>query len=338
MAQPDNQTKSSDEIDLGALFAKIGDFFRNIGHGFILILATLRNTPLQNKALFSIILVISGALGYTYSSFLKKKFYESSMILSSDYLNKRIVDNAIGKLNLLAGEEGAKGLSDALHISDTLASSIVKFEARPFVAENELIEIEVLKEQLKNAQLKNQTVVDKVVKRIEIENQHAFEFSVRTLNPTVVKPLQDALVKYFKENDYIKKRIQINHEMLTGRKTKLQKESRKLDSLKKIIYSNYKTMSERPQGSNNVILSDKTVTNPIEVFTEDMTLYDQLQAVERGIFLQPDFEVIDGFTEFNQPASAGRLKIILTAILIGFGMSYLIVALRRLDKYLAAFL
>lgn len=333
------QQKTSDEIDLGQLFIKIGVFFKSIGIAIIRFLALLRNTPLQNKTFFAVLIFLGGALGFVYSTVLKKKFYDSSMILSSEYLNKRIVDNSIDKLNLLADEETAKGLAKVLNISDSLAKNIVKFEAKPFVSERELIEIEVLKEQLKSAQVnnKNQEVVNQVIRRIQIENQHAFEFTVRTYNPTTIKPLQDALVSYFKTNDYIKNRIQINHDNLVAKRDKLQRESNKLDSLKTVIYSNYKTMAEQSrQGSNNVILSDKAVTNPIEVYNEDLNLYDQMQAIKRGIFLQPDFEVIDGFTEFNEPASASRIKIITTGMLIGFVLSYLFVALKRLDKYLAA--
>lgn len=333
-----SRPSQSDEIDLGQLFAKIGDFFKNIGFGALKLLATLRNVPLNNKVLFITFVGIGGGLGFYYSAFVKKNFYESSMILSSDYLNKRIVDNAIDKMNLLADEPSSEGLAQALQISDTLASTIASLEAKPFVAEKELIELEVLKEQLKNVQgnNKNQNVIDQVLRRIEIENQHAFEFTVRTYSPAAIKPLQNAIVNYFKNNEYIKKRIQINHDLLISKKDKLQRESLKLDSLKEVIYSNYRTMAEQSrQGSNNVILSDKSVTNPIDIFTQDQTFYGQLQAVQRDIFLQPDFEVVDGFTEFNSPASDGLLKVIVKAMLIAFVLGYVMVAVREFNKYLS---
>lgn len=334
----ENQQRPSEEIDLTSLFARIGDFFKSIGFGFLRFLALIRNVPVNNKLLFVALIVGGGLLGASYSFYLKKKFYESSMILSSDYLNKRIIDSSIDKLNLLAAEETPRGLANELRISDSLASNIIKFEMKPFVAEKELIQLEVLKEQLKSAQLtnRNQGVIDQVIKRIEIENQHAFQFTVRTFSPTAIKPLQDALVNYFKGNEYIKKRIQINHDNLVAKRGKLQSESRKLDSLKKVIYANYKTMAEQSrQGSNNVILSDKAVTNPIEIFNQDLNLYDQLQSIERGIFLQPDFEVVDGFTEFDEPASASRTKTVAVAMLIGFALGYIVVGLREFDKYLS---
>ncbi|MBI1770247.1 MAG: hypothetical protein HYR67_17905 [Bacteroidetes bacterium] len=332
------EQQKSDEIDLGQLFNKIGDFFKSLGYRALKFLAVLRNVPLNNKVLFIALILAGGTLGFYYSSFVKKKFYESSMILSSDYFNKRIVDSSIDKLNLLAAEASSKGLAQVLHISDALASNIISFEAEPFISEKDLVEMEVLKEQLKNAQLnsKNQNVIDQVIKRIEIENRHAFEFTVRTLSPTAITSLQGAFVNYFKNNDYIKNRIRINHDLLVSRKDKLKRDSQKLDSLKRIIYSNYQTMAQQSrQGSNNVILSDKSVTNPVEVYQQDLIIYNQLMFVERDVFLQPDFEVVDGFTEFDSPASAGRAKIVVTAILLAFMLGYVIVAFREFNKYLS---
>jgi len=182
------------------------------------------------------------------------------MILSSDYLNKRLVDNSIEKLNLLAGEENKHGLAKVLNISDSLASNIVEFKARPFVSEGDLIELEVLKEQLKNAQAnaKNEKVIAQVVERIEIENRHAFEITVKTYNPTFIGALQSALVNHFKNNEYIKRRIEINKTNLLEKKTKLFHDLQKLDSLKFIIFDNYKSMAAQSrQGSNNVILATR---------------------------------------------------------------------------------
>jgi hypothetical protein len=336
----ENQQKpvQSDEIDLGQLFVKIGDFFRNLGVGLLRFLARIRRVPTENRLLFIASMIIICGLTIMYGVFLKKKFYESTMILSSNYLNKRIVDNTIEKLNLLAEEENASGLAKVLSIPDTLADNIARFEAKPFVAETDLIELEVLKEQLKSAQEgnKNSKVIDQVIQRIEIENRHAFEITVRTFNPSVIPNLQEALVKFFRDNDYIRKRIEINKQALMAKKEKLSQESKKLDSLKLVIYANYKSMAEQGrQGSNNVILSDRSVTNPIEVYSRDLDLYNELQWVERQLYVQPDFEVVDGFTEFSEPASASLPKMLAQAILVAIGLGYLIVALREFNNYLA---
>jgi hypothetical protein len=338
MTENQKQVSNSDEIDLGILFSKIGDFFKNMGLGFLRFLAILRRIPLENKTLFIALILIGIAGGISYSSFLKKKFYSTTMILSSQYLNKRIVDNTIEKLNLLTDEDDKKGLASVLHISNELAKNIHDFEAKPFVAETELIELEVLKEQLKSFQSgnKNEKVIQQVIDRIEIENRHAFEITVRVYNPTVVRELETALVNYLRNNDYLKKRVEITKSNLLGRKQKLLSESQKLDSLKAVIYANYQNMAAQSrQGSNNVILSDKAVTNPIEIFKEDIDLYNEIQSIDRSLYLQNDFEVVDGFTEFSKPTSDGPIRTSGYAILIAIGLGYLLVALFSFNKYLS---
>jgi hypothetical protein len=332
---PANQT---DEIDLGGLFSKIGDFFIRAAMGTMRFFALIRRIPIENKKLFISLIIVSAIVGFSYSRYIKKEFYESTMILSSDYLNKRLVDNAIEKLNLLAKEEDKTGMAKILNIPHTEAENIFEFQTKPFIAEKDLIELEVLKEQLKNAQAnaKNEKIIEQVLNRIEIENRHAFEITIRTFTPSVIQNLQKALVGYFRNNEYIKRRIEINKINLLEKKTKLLHDLQKLDSLKFIIYDNYKSMaSQSRQGSNNVILSDKAVTDPIELYTQDLLLYNQFQGVSSEIYLQRDFEVVDNFTEFSEPSSASLRKIILISILIGIGIGYLIVALDAFNRYLA---
>lgn len=336
MTENQKQISNSDEIDLGVLFSKIGDFFKNMGLGFLRFLALLRRIPLENKTSFIILIVASIIVGISYSTFLKKKFYSTTMILNSEYLNKRIVDNNIEKLNLLAEEDDKSGLARVLQIPDALAENIHDFEAKPFINESEIIELEVLKEQLKSAQTgDNKNVIENVIKRIEIENRHAFEITVSVYNPTVVRELETALVNYLKNNDYLKKRVEITKSNMLARKQKLLGESQKLDSLKSVIYANYQSMAAQSrQGSNNVILSDKAVTNPIEIFNQDINLYNEIQTIDRFLYLQNDFELVDGFTEFSEPSSASPIKISAIAILIAIGLGYLLVALSSFNKYL----
>jgi hypothetical protein len=327
----------SDEVDLTQLLSKIGTFFNNMGLGTLRFLALLRRVPLENKTLFLVIIAISIVAGFSYYS-VKNRFYETTMILSSNYLNKRLVENTIEKLNLLAEEDDKRGLAKILNVPDSVASIIDEFSSKPFVEEKDLIELEVLKEQLKSAQAesKNGKVIEQVIKRIEIENRHAFEIMVKTFNPTVTTVLQTALVNFFKNNEYIKRRIEITKINLLEKKTKIFHDLQKLDSLKFIIYDNYKSMAAQSrQGSNNVILSDKAVTDPVEIYNQDLDLYNQFQSVNSQIYLQSDFEVVDGFTEFSEPSSASTWKIVALSILIGLGVAYLIVALEVFNKYLS---
>lgn len=330
---------SSDEIDFGVLMEKIGDFFKSIWFGFLGFLALLRRVPLDNRFSFAAIIGASVIIGFLYSKFLQKNYYETTMILSSEYFNKRLVENSIEKLNLLAGEKNKGGLARVLHLNDTLADNILEFSATPFVAESDIVELEVLKEQLKNAQVnaKNEQIINQVIARIEIENRHAYEIKVRTSNSTVIVNLQSAIVSYFRENTYIKKRIEITRSNLTERKAKLEADLSKLDSLKVVINETYKNLATQSrQGSNNVILSDESMTDPVDIYTQDGTLYMQLQLTNELLYLQPDFEVVDGFTEFSEPSNPSLFKMLVYSFLIGVIIAYLDVGLRAFNRYLAS--
>lgn len=335
----DNQkpSSSSDEIDLGRLFTKLGEGFSAMGTGFVRFIAAVRRVPLDNKLSFTIVILGSLVFGYLFAKQLRQHYYESTMILSSDYLNKRLAESSIEKLTMLASERDKQGLARILNLHDTLADNILRFDVKPFVGENEIIELEVLKEQLRTAQasLNNKEVIDQILKRIEIENRHAFEITVRTLNPGVIPNLQDALVGYFSENPYIKKRVENYGKALSQRKLMLTSDLRKIDSLKKVIYANYQSMAERKEGSNNVILGDKPVSDPVQVYSQGLAFYNQLQEVEKAMVLRPDFEVVEGFTEFSEPASPSLMTILIYSFGIGVGFSYLGVALRHLNAYLS---
>lgn len=337
MQNQDPVHKSSDEIDLTQFFKWIGRGFTRIGNGILYGLAGLRNLFFNNRLFFGGIIVIGLLLGALYSELLKKKYYQSTMVLSCDYLNTQILQNTVEKLNLLCQEKEREGLAEALNIDINTAKNIQKFEFRPFVSEDDVVEIEVLREQLNNVAAEKKDLVEKVIKKIEIQNKNAYQISVQVYNPEVVKPLEKALVSFFNSNDYIKRRIEINRLNLLSRKQKLIAESRKLDSLKRVLFENYQNLGKTSRGSGNVILGDEKLTDPIKVFTSDLELNIELLSVEKKLYLSEDFEVVDGFTTFKEPESASLPQILIISFFISWAMGYFIIGAWRLDKLLASY-
>lgn len=336
----DNKVKStnSDEIDLSQLFRWIGKGFSNFGQGILNALASLRALFFKNKAFFGIIIASGLVLGVIFSEFLQKKHYASSMIISCDYLNSRILTNSMDKLNLLCLEKERVGLANELKIDINTAKNISKFESKAFISEKDLVEIEVLKEQLNNVALEKKDIVNKVIAKIEIENKNAFLIEVKVLDPEIIKNLEQALVNYIKDNSFIQNRITANEQTLLERKSKLQRESKKLDSLKAVLFDNYASMAKensRP-GSNNVILSDKYLTNPLDVFNQDLAIHSQIQSIDYQLSVKSDFEVIDGLTSFKEPDSASLPKILVIAFFVSWVLGYLILGLFKFDRYLSA--
>lgn len=337
----ENKTKNqtSDEIDLSQLFRWIGKGFSNFGQGILNALAALRNTFFKNKVFFAIVIVSGLTLGAIYSEALTKKFYKSSMILSCDYLNSRIINNTVDKLNLLADEKDRVGLAEELNIDIATAKNITEFSAKPFVSEKDLIELEVLKEQLTNVASEKKDIVNKVLSKIDIENKRAFLIEVTVLNPDIIKNLEQSIVNYFQSNSYIKSRTEINRANLLDRKNKLTRESKKLDSLKTVLFQNLTSLSKpsgQNEGSSSFVLSDKYRADALEVFTKDLDLHNQIQNIEFLLNVKPDFEVIDGLTSFKEPDSASLPKVLVISFFLSWIGGYLLLGIFRLDKYLAS--
>lgn len=329
---------NTDEIDLAQFFKWIGRGFSNMGNSIIAGIAGLRNVFFQNRVFFLGIIILGLILGALYSEVLKKDYYKSSMVLSCDYLNTEILKNTIGKFNLLAEEKDTEGLQEVLGLNDSTAKNIQKFEFKPFVSEDDVVEMEVLREQLNNVTSEKKELVEKVITRLQIANKNAYEISVFVYDPDIVKPVEKALVDYFRNNRYIKGRIESNRKALEARKVKLQTELRKLDSLKAVLFQNYQSFAQKSRGSNNVVIGgEEGLTNPLQVFTTDLEMYTELQEIQRKLDLSTDFEIVEGFTSFREPDSAGLADILAISLLLSIVVGYLIIGAFRFDKMLAEY-
>jgi hypothetical protein len=89
------------------------------------------------------------------------------------------------------------------------------------------------------------------------------------------------------------------------------------------------------EGSNNVILSDKYLTDPLNVFKEDLNLNNEIRSIDDQLMIRSDFEVIDGLTTFREPANLSLPVILVQSLLISVAAGYILIGLRRFNKYLA---
>lgn len=336
MEQKSPHPSPSDEIDITQFFRWIGSGFNRLGNSILRGLANLRSVFIVNRVYFSVVMIAGVVVGIAYSGFFEKKYYTSSMIIKCDYLNMRIVQNSIDKLNLLCLEKDREGLAEVLNLDNATAKNIMKFEAKNFISENDRVEVEVLKEQLNNLASDKKDLVNKVIGKIEIGNRQSFLISIRVYNPDVVKRLEEAMVTYFRDNEYINKRIESNRLSLQARKQKLLQESRKLDSLKAVLFENFQSMAKQSrEGSNNVILSDKYLTDPLSVFKEDLAINNEIRQIEEALFVHPDFEVVDGLTTFREPDNYSLRAAIAISLLASLVGGYLLLGLWKFNRYLA---
>jgi hypothetical protein len=333
MEQKDRD-QHSDEIDLRQLFQSVGDFFNRIGNSIIAGIVAVRASTVNNKRIFIVSLALTMLLAVAYK-LIFPPIYETTLLLRSSYIDVRYLQNEIDKLNKSIQEEERNALQRILKIDKAVADEIVEFELVPYLSEEEVLEIRLTKERLEDVEDLDPAMLERLARYFEYENRRMFQISVKLTDPSVVQPLEDGLVEYLKGDEFVSRRLYINRENLKSRRAKLVEESSKLDSLKSVLFENFASMAkEREGGSNNVILSDRYLTNPLEVFARDLELNNQIIEIDEQLFLEPQFEVIDGFTAVYRPINPGWLASFGIAVIAGIILAYLVIIFKAINAYL----
>jgi hypothetical protein len=331
---PQKQEYREDEIDLRKLFQSIGNFFVNIGRGFVKLIIAFRRITFKYKVLL-IVAILVGLVAAFGASRVIKPYYRTSMLLNSIYLNNKLVDNGLAKLNLLCQENERTGLAKVLKISPEVAKNIVSFDFEPFVTQSDVVEIELLRQKLEDLKI-DKSDVNLVIERIRIQNRNTYQVTVLVNDVDIIENLEAAIVNYFGENPYIANRIRTNKERHQQLINKLTADVAMLDSLKTAYNLNLKLQADQPSSdaSNNVFLGESGAVNPVTVYSQGVTLFEQLQGYKRSLELGSDFELVDGFTVFSKPDSPGLIKLSVIMMALFVGLAYGIILLIEINKYL----
>jgi hypothetical protein len=318
---------SADEIDLRELFSSIGNFFKSIFTGFIMIIVRFRNATVKHFKLLLAFGIIGGFTGIALN-YVLPDYYSSYMLINSKYSSGRLMENSVDKLHQLCEEKNYSQLATLLDIDTVKAKNLKGFSYEPFVSEEEIVELEVLKEQLKG-KINDEETINKFVEKLKLDNKATYKIFVHVFDNKKLKDLQEPLVNYFRENEYVSKRLEIEKENLKAKAATIKEELARLDSLKRILMKSDNLFS----GSNNVIMGDEKVY-AMAIFEESKIQYRELQRIEEEIYLMPSFELIDGFTVFSKPDSPSLIKLGFYSGLVGLGIAYIIILIFGFNKYL----
>jgi hypothetical protein len=239
------------------------------------------------------------------------------MTLSSNYFKGELLDNSIQNLDKICSEGNAKVLSSLLNIPLTQAANIRSIKVSPVVSQNYKMLLDLYKN--------DESSRGKLDSLILYNNQSNFQLNVDVYDTTALQGLDTVLVNYIRQNEYVRKRIQVDRANLVRMKEKLSRESVNLDTLKRSIASSMRTGGEAGRnGANNVILGERSV-NPIEVYKEDLNIYNQRQEVERQLALNSEIEIIEKFIPYTEPQSGTLTKNLIKGLLVGGIFSFLFV-------------
>lgn len=324
-----------DEIDLRKLFQAIGKGFINIGNGFVDLLIRFRRVSIKYKYLLLAMIIFGGVAGFAFNK-VSKPYYSTSMLISSSYFNTRLFENNIEKLNTLCEEEERLGLANFLNIEVEVALNIKEFYYEPLVSEQDIVDIEVLKQKLEELKVAEPDI-QKVIDQMYIQNKRTYIVAVDVFDNSIIEGLQGSIVKYLQNNPYVKNRIRANRENQFNLIAKLKVDLKQLDSLKNLFNLNMKASANRKNesSSSNVYVGESGTLDPTRFYNQSIALYKELQSVERAVELGSDFEVRDSFTVFTVPESPSIKKAVAYSMLIFFGLAYLLILLIEVNKYLS---
>ena len=257
------------------------------------------------KLQFIIGFVVSSIILAVVFYFMQKPIYQSEMTVSSLYSNNIFCKELIFKVNKLAEEGNFVELSKVLNLSPEIASEIVKLEYRNYNQDEKFTKI------------KKDTVLLDV----------PFNIQALVKNNVILDTLQPSLIKLLSNTEYAKKREKVALENLNFRIERLEKELSSLDSLKGIVS---KSFFPRGGGKEGLIYGEPY--EPLNVYKEALTLYNEQLRLRSELLLHENVELISGFIKYDRPVQPKLIKTLFYGALIGFVLSVVFLIFNEILK------
>jgi uncharacterized protein involved in exopolysaccharide biosynthesis len=239
--------------------------------------------------------VIGSLLGLAFYQFVPK-VYESNMIIQSDILAESYGERIAESMDLLIREQNFEILGSRMGISLEKAASINK------------IKIESVKQKQTNT--------------TEKEN-NTFIITVRTTDNTLLPDLQNGLINYLRNNEFVKVRVRQRQDYYKAMIEKVGQEISSLDSLKKRLFTG------KPIYSNS---AEMMLVDPTTIYSEIIKLSKEQIEYKNGLELVNSIQLVEGFTIYKKPVSP-KLSISLTAgASIGVFFVLTLIAIKGLRK------
>ncbi|MFN6087491.1 MAG: hypothetical protein ACK47E_01965 [Cyclobacteriaceae bacterium] len=219
--------------------------------------------------------VIGSLLGLAFYQFVPK-VYESNMIIQSDILTESYGERIAESMDLLIREQNFEILGSRMGISLEKAASIKK------------IKIESVKQKQTNT--------------TEKEN-NTFIITVRTTDNTLLPDLQNGLINYLRNNEFVKVRVRQRQDYYKAMIEKVGQEISSLDSLKKRLFTG------KPIYSNS---AEMMLVDPTTIYSEIIKLSKEQIEYKNGLELVNSIQLVEGFTIYKKPVSP-KLSISLAA-------------------------
>ena len=230
-------------------------------------------------------------LGFYYST---AKVYESKMVVSSAILTSSFTEALVDKINRHRREANSKAIQDLLNCNAETAKSLVGLE------------------------------IDKLSQVDDLKETDKFMVTARVLNQEILPDLQNGLVFYLENNEYVKVRVEQNKKYLEQVISKVNAEIKDMEEFKQSLTDG--TFFKAAGG--NVMFDPTTVHSKIlDLTKERINLQNSLE-------LSNSVQVIEGFTKFQRPSSPGLLVSLVSGSFVGLFFVFVVIAFKSIRKIL----
>lgn len=274
--------RKNDEIDLIEVFQNIGQGIKNLFNWFLNLLYRIVLFFIRRAILIGIIIIIFVAFGF-YQYKTSDRYYSSSLEAYSNAMASLDMINYINNINELFMENNYKGLEQKLGIDSVELEKVKNVKAYKAIDLNkdgipDLIDYD------EKYQSSDSTI-----------SRSRFVVKVEVYDETVFPTIQESILHYIDNNNYIKELNTIRKKQLQQLIVKLDNEISSLDSLKKTEYFK-KDENLKTQQGQLLVMNEKTTQlyHPqiISLYKEKQGLEQQLELRTEPITIIQDFSAL----------------------------------------------
>ncbi|MEN8250934.1 MAG: hypothetical protein ABFS32_18525 [Bacteroidota bacterium] len=282
MSTNSNQnTSNQNEVDLLALFAKLGDLIKKAFLGLINMIGSILVFLLRKWYYFAVAIALTILSAYILNK-AAEPIYHSDMLIHSNATTNQYIMTSLKKLGDYAGEKNFEALANEMNISKEDASKIRGLKTFWLYD----IEDDGMYDGIDlNGRYLSDTSVVKL--------KYQFVVRVDILDPGVLEIIETGFVNYLESQPYLIARNKQRLLELEARLNQTNYEIEKLDSLQKREYFTNPDHL-RQQESQVIFTSEKTV----KMYHNEMfNLLELKQECERDLTIYSDIvTVIESFT------------------------------------------
>ncbi|ULC59740.1 hypothetical protein MBM09_01890 [Flaviramulus sp. BrNp1-15] len=285
------QPQQSEEVDLGQLFKLIGNafdrLFKFIGSVlFNLFLVFVRFVFFIKEHFIKF--VIAGIIGIALGFILEKTsepVYKSYVTLKQNYNTGETLYNSIVYYNDLVSQKDIVTLTKILDVSEDEASSIIDFEIKSIISENNKIKnFDAYKKNLDSAFASKIEYKD-YLKNDNDYNHDLQQITIKSKTRNSFKHLFEKVVENINTNDYFTNEQQKDLNEFNRRELALKEALSKSDSLqstyKRVLE---KTLNDKVGSQTSVTIEngeERNKTKEYDLYLNDLELRRELVEIER---------------------------------------------------------